>query len=127
MACPLEINKLYAGKITSPGASLHRYIATALPHAQRYTKAQSDACEAHEQHSSQHVTTTGSAPISKSSPCTTKADTVTLNGAFRLPTQWPGKLIPKYKENCWGVISHSIGCGGAYGCCEESEWHLTGR
>jgi len=32
-----------------------------------------------------------------------------------------GKLISKYKENFWGVTSHSIGCGGAYGCCEESE------
>jgi hypothetical protein len=49
-----------------------------------------------------------------------------LNEAFGLPTQWAGKLITKYKANCWGVILHSIGYGGAYGYCEESEWHLSG-
>jgi len=111
IACPLEINTLYAGKITSPGN------ATALPHVQRYTKAQSDECEDHDQHGSQHVTIPGSAPISKGSPCTTKAHMVTMNEAFGLPTQWPGKLIPKYKANCWDVISHSIGYG-------ESIWLL---
>jgi hypothetical protein len=62
-------------------------MATAPPHAHRYTKAQSDAREAHDQHGSQHVTTTGSAPISKVSPCTTKADMVTPNEAFGFPAQ----------------------------------------